>query len=92
LVPYKRAARHSGRANWKNRIRNIDLISVGVMLEHYLDGTSGAAQIQALHWLLDRLQMDAARTNRRAGEGVYVVPGDYGIMASLLQSSEWEGM
>jgi N-acetyl-anhydromuramyl-L-alanine amidase AmpD len=45
LVPYKRAARHSGRANWKNRIRNIELISVCVMLEHYLDGTSGAAQI-----------------------------------------------
>jgi len=55
LVPYKRAARHSGRANWKNRIRNIDLISVGVTLEHQLDGASGAAQIQALHWLLDRL-------------------------------------
>ncbi|HNP71660.1 MAG TPA: N-acetylmuramoyl-L-alanine amidase, partial [Kouleothrix sp.] len=56
LVPYRqRAARHSGLAAWNRRARNIDLISVGVMLEHRLDGGSGAAQLAALHWLLDRL-------------------------------------
>ncbi len=55
LVPYKRAAHHSGRARWKNRVRNIDTNSVGVMLEYQLDGHAHAAQIEALHWLLDRL-------------------------------------
>lgn len=55
MVPDRRAAHHSGRARWRQRVRNIDAISAGVMLEHRLDGGSSAAQLRALHWLLDRL-------------------------------------
>lgn len=55
LAPEKRAAHHSGRARWQGRVRNIDMISVGVMIEHRLDGGSTSPQLRALHWLLDRL-------------------------------------
>ncbi|MBK9712060.1 MAG: N-acetylmuramoyl-L-alanine amidase [Kouleothrix sp.] len=55
LVSEKRAARHSGSARWEKRTRNIDLISVGIMLEHRLDGGAGSAQLAALQWLLDAL-------------------------------------
>ena len=56
MVSERRAAHHTGMAVWNRRTRNIDAISVGVMLEQSLAGDS-AAQLAALHWLIDDLEM-----------------------------------
>lgn len=56
LVSERRAAHHSGIAQWERRTRNIDLISIGIMLEHAL-ASEAAPQLVALHWLLDALEL-----------------------------------
>lgn len=56
LIPEHRAARHSGLASWAGRRRNVDLISVGVALEHTPGAPYEAAQVEALAWLAGNIR------------------------------------
>ncbi len=53
LVEEERAARHSGTAKLGNRRRNIDLLSIGIVVEQ---STAAPGGIAALHWLVDLIQ------------------------------------
>jgi hypothetical protein len=55
LVPERRAARHSGLAVWENRQRNIDLISIGVVLEHTSGARVALPQHISLYWLVQQI-------------------------------------
>lgn len=55
LVPEERAARHSGKANWNKRRRDIDAISIGATLEHTPGSPVPPAQLAALQWLIAKL-------------------------------------
>jgi murein DD-endopeptidase MepM/ murein hydrolase activator NlpD len=52
LVPEERAARHSGKAVWSGRRRDVDQISIGVVLEHTPGSPLPDAQLGALQSLL----------------------------------------
>jgi len=56
LVPESRAAQHSGSARWNRRRRNIDRISIGIVLERRPDAPYSDAQLVALHRLLDQIE------------------------------------
>jgi hypothetical protein len=51
LAPEERAARHSGPARWNGRRRDIDQISVGVVLEHTPGAPFSAGQLPAAYGL-----------------------------------------
>jgi hypothetical protein len=55
LVAEQRAAHHSGLATWENRRRNIDLISIGVVLEHSSGARVALPQHISLYWLVQQL-------------------------------------
>lgn len=55
LVAERRAARHSGLAVWQNRQRNIDLISIGVVLEHNSGARVAVPQHISLYWLVQQI-------------------------------------
>lgn len=57
LVEEARAARHSGRATWNKRRRNIDPISIGITLEHTPGTVLPAEQLEALQSLIARLKI-----------------------------------
>jgi murein DD-endopeptidase MepM/ murein hydrolase activator NlpD len=52
LVDEQRAARHSGKANWNKRRRDIDQISIGITLEHTPGSPVPPEQLGALQWLI----------------------------------------
>jgi hypothetical protein len=54
LVEETRAARHSGTAKLGSRRRNIDLLSIGIVVEQSAKARSGIA---ALHWLVDQIRI-----------------------------------
>ncbi|HWQ12984.1 MAG TPA: N-acetylmuramoyl-L-alanine amidase [Roseiflexaceae bacterium] len=66
LVPEARAARHSGRATWRRRRRNIDRISVGIALENAPGTPYAPAQLEAL----DLLATVVAARHELSGEAV----------------------
>lgn len=55
LVPERRAAHHSGLTVWEGRQRNIDLISIGVSLEHTSGARVALPQHIALYWLVQQI-------------------------------------
>ncbi len=57
LVPDNLAALHSGLATWQRRRRNIDLISIGIVVEHTPGTSYTPEQVGALGWLLQHLRM-----------------------------------
>ena len=72
LVPEQRAARHSGKANWSKRRRDIDQISIGIALEHTPGAPYLPAQLEALQGLIARARaghaIDAAGVVRWESE------------------------
>src|SRR5262249_16932012 len=56
FVGESRAARHSGTALWNKRRRNIDRISIGIVIEHAEGRPYSDAQLVALHRLIDAIQ------------------------------------
>lgn len=55
LVDERLAAHHSGLANWRQRRRNIDRISIGITLEGHRGATFSAEAATALDWLASEL-------------------------------------
>lgn len=56
LVDEARAARHSGRATWQRRVRNIDRLSVGVAVEHTPGSVLAPAALAVLRTLVGQIQ------------------------------------